>query len=136
MNALKHLALAMCAIAAPFAIHAQETNETEKTETVYIFGVGASFQDSTVYFTDVQTLEGTKLIEKGFLLGRTMYAYQLKGYLENALNLPNRTCAIYFSDKKKKIEKTYAKLKAKYENDETIKLNFTGYGEFKFERVN
>lgn len=135
MNTLKYLALALCAISATFTAYAQETNGSEKTDKVYIFGVGAAFGDSIVYFTDVQTLEGTNLLEKGFLVGRNIYSYQLKGYLENNLRLPNRTCAIYFSEKKNKIEKTYAKLKAMYENDESVKLYFTGYGAFKFEKM-
>lgn len=136
MNILKHLTLALCAISFSCATFAQDTKDNEKFEKVYIFGIGTAFGDSIVYFTDVQTLEGANLIDKGFLIGRNLYSYQLKGYLENDLNLPHRTCAIYFSNKKKKIEKTYAKLKAKYENDEAVKLYFTGYGAFNFEKVN
>ena len=76
-------------------------------EGVYMFGVGAAFGDSIVYFTDIQFVEGKDMVKNGFLTNRNMYSYQLENYLEEAKNLPHRTCTVFFSKKKSKIEKKY-----------------------------
>lgn len=116
---MKHLlitALAMCMCITTYAKGKEENKETEK-QTIYMFGVGAAFGDTTVCFTNIQTIEGEGLVNKGFLKARNMYSMQFKNYLENAENLPHRTCAIYFSTKKNKLEKKYSKLKARYMED-------------------
>ena len=49
---------------------------------VYMFGVGASFKDSVVYFTEVQLVDSVVLDKNGFLPSRVQYSYQLKNFLE------------------------------------------------------
>mgnify|MGYP006873686016 FL=1 len=51
-------------------------------KAVYAFGVAASFNDTVVYFTDIQVLDSVKLDKGGFLPKRDLYTYQLKNYLE------------------------------------------------------
>ena len=53
-----------------------------KEKPVYMFGVGASFKDSVVYFTEVQVVDSVQLDHDGFLPHRESYAYQMKNYLE------------------------------------------------------
>lgn len=81
---------------------------------VYVFGVAASFNDSIVYYTEIQLLDSVSLGKNGFLPKRDLYSYQLKNYLEYDLKKPDYTCMIYFSDSKKKLEKEAVKVKAKY----------------------
>ena len=64
---------------------------------VYAFGISASFTDTVVYYTDIQLLDSVHLDKGGFLPHRELYSYQLKNFLEFEMNLPNRTCMIYFS---------------------------------------
>lgn len=81
---------------------------------VYAFGIAASFNDSVVYYTEIQVLDSATLDKNGFLLKRDLYSYQLKNYLEYDLKKPNYTCMVYFSESKKKLEKEAAKVKTKY----------------------
>ena len=56
---------------------------------VYMFGMAASFNDSTAYFTDVQEVDAW-INDKGkFLYSRENYSYQLRDYLAS-LALPFR----------------------------------------------
>ena len=81
---------------------------------VYLFGFSASFQDSIVYITDIQDLQGAWMDTKTkFLLGRDNYSYQLSNYL-SAQGQPNRVCLVFFSTSKNKAEKKYLKMKKKY----------------------
>lgn len=89
---------------------------------VYAFGVAASFNDTVVYFTDIQVLDSVALDKNGFLPKRDLYAYQLKNYLEYDLKSPDYTCMIYFSESKKKLEKEASKVKGKYKKNSSIFL--------------
>jgi hypothetical protein len=86
----------------------------DKQETVYAFGVGASFNDTVVYFTNIQVLDSVQLDKEGFLPKRELYAYQLKNYLDYDLKSPNYTCMIYFNKDKAKLSKEQAKLQTRY----------------------
>lgn len=75
-----------------------------KKDVVYVFGASIAFSDSVVYFTEVQEIEGVKLV-KGFLPHRQMYAYELKDYMNFKEDMPGRTSVIFFSNKRSKLEK-------------------------------
>lgn len=81
----------------------------------YMFGFVASFNDSTVYFTDIQELDSVWFSEKkNLLLGRSNYSYQLRDYFANKLDMPKRTCVVIANMKRKTIEKKYEKMKKMY----------------------
>lgn len=85
------------------------------TESIYIFGFSASFNDSTVYFTDIQRLDSAWIEKKTkFLLGRDNYSYQLRDYLAENKSLPHRTCVVIYGFSKKDINKKLANMKKKY----------------------
>lgn len=105
---------------------------------MYIFGFSASFKDSVVYFTDINKIDSAWIDSKtGFLLGRDNYAYQLKNYLTQDKNNPNRTCIVIFDTKKKKIEKKYSKLRAIYNNrnKSTYDVKYINASDFKFQVI-
>ena len=87
----------------------------KKKYGVFLVGASASFSDSLVYITDIQFLDSASVSDKGLLEGRAQYSMQLKDYLEGKKGMTDRTCFMYFSTKKKKLEKEMKKLKAKYE---------------------
>ena len=89
---------------------------------VYAFGVAASFNDSIVYYTDIQVLDSVELDKNGFLPKRDLYTYQLKNYLEYNLKKPDYTCMIYFSENRKKLEKEAVKVKGKYKKSKNMVL--------------
>ena len=101
---------------------------------VYVFGVGASFKDSVVFFTDVQLVDSVTLDRMGFLPEREMYAYQLKNYLEYQKGKSDYTCAIYFSEHKAKLEKELSKVRKQYEKGNAFILEGIKQAEFMFKK--
>ena len=93
---------------------------------VYLAGVSASFTDSLVYFTDVQYLDSAAV-------DRALYSIQLKDYLEQKQDGKNRTCFMFFSRKKKNVQKELKKLKEKYTKGGSLFLQDVN-AEFKFEK--
>lgn len=105
-----------------------------KTNSVYIVGVSASFADSLVYFTEIQLLDSVRLDKNKMLPGRSQYSYQLKDYLENVEGLAHRTCFVYFSNNKKKLQKTVSKMKAKYQKGKTLLIREVNPNAFQFKK--
>jgi hypothetical protein len=86
----------------------------KKVQTVYIYGFATSFNDSTVYFTEIQQLDSATIDTKTkFLYSRENYSSQLQDYLSNH-DFPNATCVTSFALKRKDAEKKYLKLRERY----------------------
>lgn len=84
-------------------------------DVAYLFGVSFSHNDSIVYFTEIQPLEGLKLQSRSRILpDRQHYAYELKDYMNFTEGKPGRTSAIYFAKSRKKLEKVEAKIKRRF----------------------
>ena len=101
---------------------------------MYIVGVSASFTDSLVYFTDIQFVDSVELGKNDLLPMRDQYSDQLDIYLEHKLGMKDRTCFIYFNEKKAKLEKDIKKMKDKYKKAGTSILRETG-DDFKFTKA-
>ena len=98
--------LAMAAMLIPALTFA-----VQKHTPGYICGFATSFNDSTVYFTDIQYMDSTYTDSKtGFLYSRDNYSYQLRGHMQKN-GVANPTCITFFSKKRKDVEKKYAALK-------------------------
>ena len=109
MNKIKYIILGLLVAMATGA-----TAKNVKVPHVYMFGFSASFQDSTVYMTEIQDMQGAWMDKKTkFLLGRDNYSYQLSHHLTEQ-GMPNRVCMVFFSTSKNKAEKKYLKLRKKY----------------------
>ena len=123
------MALAILLLAAaPLTIQAQNAQQNIqknfKVPHAYMFGFAASFNDSLVFFTDIQQVDSVWLTKKkGFLAGKSNYAYQLRNYCEEKMELPKRTCVIVSSVKRKDVEKKYKKMMKEeiQEDDEEIR---------------
>ncbi len=108
---------------------------------VYMFGFSASFNDSTIYVTDIQDVEGAWIDSKTkFLISRDNYSYQLKDYFVNKLQLNNRVCMVFFATSKSNAEKQMKKLMNKYvpnpkkkkDNWKTYEIHYLTSADFKF----
>ena len=101
-------------------------------DVVYLFGTSYSYNDSIVYFTEIQPLEGVKL-EKGtgFLPNRQFYSYELKDYMNFKEDMPGRTSVILFSEKKSTLQKREAKIKKRLVEKEGKTVRYLG-DKFKF----
>ena len=108
-------------------------NGKGKVKGMYIAGVSASFSDSLIYFTDVQFVDSVSLDKEKLLPLRDKYSDQMDYYLEKVQGQQNRTCFIYFNEKKAKLEKVVIKLKEDYKEGGKSILRELG-SEFKFSK--
>ena len=115
------------------AVCTASTMENKK-KGMYMVGVSASFTDSLIYFTDIQFLDSVELNKDKLLPMRGQYSDQLESYLEQVKGMENRTCFIYFDEKKDKVEKTIKKMKEKYQKDGKSILRDLG-ADFKFSKA-
>lgn len=104
-----------------------------KDKPVYAFGIAASFNDSVVYYTDIQVLDSVSLGKGGILPQRELYSYQLKNFVDYHKQKPDYTCMIYFSENKKKLQKEVLKVMGKYKKSSMV-LEALSASEFKFEK--
>lgn len=94
----------------------QATAALSKTRCtpIYLFGASASFNDSIVYFTDIQIIDSAWVDDNGMmLLGRSDYSYQLRSYLMGR-GETNRTCLVSFATKEKDILKKMEKMRKQF----------------------
>ncbi len=83
---------------------------------IYMFGFAASFNDSTVYLTDIQTVNAYLVNNRTkFLANREDYSYQLRNYLQSNDLEAYPTCITMFAENEKDATKKYLKLKERYE---------------------
>ncbi len=82
---------------------------------MYIFGFAASFNDTIVHFTNVMDMDSVWIESKNkFLLGRQLYSRQLRDYLSDKKQLPQRTCVVMFGTNRSKLEKKMLKMRKLY----------------------
>ena len=83
---------------------------------IYMFGFAASFNDSTVYLTDIQTVNAYLVNNRTkFLANREDYSYQLRNYLHSNGLEAYPTCITMFAENEKDATRKYLKLKERYE---------------------
>lgn len=109
------------------------------TPRMYIFGMAASFNDSTVYFTNVQELNNVWVEKRHKELDvRQLYSMQLRDYLNNQ-KIQNRTCIVIANEKRSKLEKKFLKLRKLYTQSKDGKMHFDvkylGDQDFKFTTI-
>lgn len=108
---LKKLVFVSVAAIMLISLSVQAKNEMKR---IYIYGFASSFNDSTVYFTDVQELDSAWLTSKNhFLISRDNYSNQLRDYL-SSIGEEHRTCMVGYSTNFKKAENEWSKLYARY----------------------
>ena len=104
--------------------------------TLYAYGFSASFNDSTVYFTEIQEIDSAWVNKRnGFLYSRENYSYQLKNYLQEK-GVENPTCIISFAATRKEAEKKYVALRKKYTKEAgAFTVKYLSIQEFKFTAI-
>ena len=123
-------------VASLFIVLAMCTASTleNKKNGMYIVGVSASFTDSLIYFTDIQFVDSVNVDKNKLIPMRSQYSDQLENYLEQVKGMKNRTCFIYFNEKKSKLEKNINKMKENYQKEGKSILRELG-DEFKFTKA-
>ena len=132
--------LQLSAFAAPKDNTQKEKSKKEKKvkvdepKRVYLYGVATNFNDSVTYITQMQHLDSMIIHPNGALQNYAGYSLQLKVYLEGTLNEVNQTCAVIYSDKKKKLEKRFMKTRKRLLSDRRRTLKQVGTDAFSFEK--
>ena len=134
MNKWRVIIIALLGMVQLTAIAKPKDKNPEEPKRVYLYGVAMNFNDSTVYITDVQHLDSIIIHDNGCLQNYSNYSMQWKVYLEGTLNELNQTCGVIYSDKKKKLDKSYLKTRKKYTNDKSKTLKQVGTDAFAFQR--
>lgn len=117
------------------AIVSMNANAVNKKSDIYAFGFSASFNDSIVYFTDIQLIPNATLEHKShFLENRDLYSKQLNEYLSSTGD-QTRICALFFGTKQKKVEKEFAKLRKKYAKHGLYDIKYISANDFHFKTV-
>ena len=106
---------------------------------VFMFGFAASFNDSTVYFTDIQEVDSVWLETKNkFLYSRDNYSYQLKDHLKE-IGQEHATCLVVFAEKKKDAEKKYVKMRKRYVSNKKgqhlYNIKYINANDFRFKGI-
>jgi len=127
-------------LSALFMICSNISAAKQPVPKIYMFGVAAAFTDTIVHFTDIQEVDSAWINTKNkFLLERQAYSYQLRDYLDQVLQMPHRTCIVFYSLKKEKLEKKYQKMKTLYTKSKDGKMHFDlrqlGQEQFRFKTV-
>lgn len=110
-------------------------NAAQKKVPLFVYGFATSFNDSTVYFTEIQLMEGTWVDGKtGFLYSRDNYSYQLREALKT-LGLPNPTCVTVYTKTRKDVEKKYFAMKKRYTANGRYNVKYLTAHDFSFEPI-
>ena len=127
---LRSYLIALAAIIIPTVVSA-----VNKETKVFMYGVVTSFNDSTVYFTDIQMLDSAWVDSKtGFLYSRENYSYQLRDNMHK-LGIAHPTCITVFSKTRKDIEKKYFAMKKRYTSKGRYDVKYLTASDFQFEAV-
>lgn len=107
----------------------------QKPSKLYLYGFSASFNDSTVYFTEVQELDTAWVDAKtGFLYSRDNYSYQLRDYLRGK-GILRPTCITTYAKSRKDAEKKYTKLRKKYMQGNNFDVRYITANEFQYTTI-
>ncbi|EGQ13461.1 MULTISPECIES: hypothetical protein [Prevotellaceae] len=117
------------------ALLALDASAAEKTQTVYMYGFAASFNDSTVYFTDIQQIDSASVESRThFLYSRNDYSYQLRDYLA-ANGFKNATCVTAFALTRKEADKKYLALRKRYLSGGRYTIKYIPASDFRFQPI-
>ena len=137
MKYIRHIMLAATLMVAMAYLPSVAQNRV--VPKAYMFGFAASFNDSIVFFTDIQEVDSVWIMpHKKLLAGKSNYSYQLRNFCADSLGLKNRTVVIVSSLKRKGVEKKYAKMKKDYTEKHAgqYDVHYIDASEFRFTPVN
>ena len=139
MNTTKKYLLTAAVVLAAM-IPSASTAQKAVPAKLHMFGFAASFNDTIVHFTDIQTIDSAWINAKNkFLLARDQYSAELRNYLTEH-QMPYRTCIVIYDKKLDKLQKKFLKMKKLYMGDKKVKTNnlikTIGADEFRFTPIN
>ncbi len=110
----KHILSALCVLMLGACLTTAEARK-QPVPHMYMFGMAASFNDTIIHFTDIQELDSVWIETKNnFLLERSGYSSQLRDFLTQQQQMGNRTCIVFYNQKRSKLQKEYEKVMRLY----------------------
>ncbi len=129
------MTLKRCLFLALMVLSSVAMSAVNKAQTIYLYGFAASFNDSTVYFTDIYELDSAYVDTKTrFLYSRNDYSYQLQQYLADK-GYKNATCVTGFAFTRKDAEKKFTALRKRYITGNHYNVNYIKADEFSYQAV-
>jgi len=127
---IKKCLLTVCALFAVLDISA-----APNARTIYIYGFAASFNDSTVYFTELQKVDSAYIDSKTkFLYGRENYSYQLQDFLDQK-GWKHAVCITSYGLTKKEAEKKFLYLRKKYIDKGKFDIKYLKQSDFSYQVI-
>ena len=127
---IKKCLLTVCALFAVLGISA-----APNASTIYIYGFAASFNDSTVYFTELQKVDSAYIDSKTkFLYGRENYSYQLQDFLDQK-GWKHAVCITSYGLTKKEAEKKFLYLRKKYIDKGKFDIKYLKQSDFSYQVI-
>lgn len=106
-----------------------------KQERIYAYGLATSFNDSTVYITDIQQIDDAWVDTKsGFLYSRDNYSYQLRDYLKRN-GVAHPTCVTVYGKTRKDVEKKYMAIKKRYTTKGKYDIKYLNASNFSYTAI-
>lgn len=109
-------------------------NAAKESTGTHMFGFAASFNDSTIYITEIQYVDSAYIGKSNFLFSRENYSYQLQNYLRS-IGAVNPTCITTFAKDQKKIEKKYLSMRKKYEKSGKYTIKYITATNFRYQGI-
>ena len=118
MKSLRLLcAVVLVSVALGASARKKKTDKSDEFTPVYVFGIGLSFNDSIVYYTDIQLLDSAKVGKYDVLEMRSDYSNQFRAYIESRMHKADYSTMTVYELKRSKAEKDYRKFLKKYEKN-------------------
>lgn len=115
-------------------VFSMNVNAQKQPTGAHLFGFSASFNDSTVYITEIQYVDSAHIGKSNFLFSRENYSYQLQNYLRSK-GIQNPTCVTFFAQDQKKIEKKYLSMRKRYEKKNQYNIKYITTTDFRYQAM-
>lgn len=103
---------------------------------IYLFAVAFNYQDSITYITDIQPMDNVMMNPKTKSVANfEMYTDQLGTFLK-IQGKYGYICSAFYAEKYKDIEKTYLKVKKRFNKEKFTRLQNLTSNDFQFKFVN
>ena len=138
---MKHYLYTLLAAALIFAgISENASAKRVVAPQMYMFGFAASFSDTIVYFSDIQTIDSAWIDSRSnFLQSRDVYAAQFWDFLTANKQMRHRTCVVFYNKNRAQLEKKFVKMRRLYSKGKDGREHFDvrqlDAGEFRFRPI-
>lgn len=111
-----------------------QARDKNTPKRVYAFGYAETLNDTVIYITPIQELEGAELDNKGFIHFRESYDVQLQQYLQGVQN-GHTMCITIYGTSRSKLEKKYVRLRRDLNHRKHVRFVELTPNDFQFHKL-